>query len=84
MYLTKDPPDQLVVVLLTILASTASVLTGLFLRLILCCVLGVDGDRNDGSDEGAGDGADGSGRRGGDVELTDVMTDVTNPTFEGI
>lgn len=37
------------VVLLTILASAASVLTGLVLRLILCCVVGVDAD--DGGDD---------------------------------
>ena len=35
-----------VVVYLTILASAASILTGLFLRLILCCVVGADRDDN--------------------------------------
>ena len=45
MYLVSSPAAggaNLIVVYLTILASAASVLTGLFLRLILCCVIGAD------------------------------------------
>ena len=38
----------MIVVYLTILASAASVLTGLFLRLILCCVIGADRDHDGG------------------------------------
>ena len=49
MYLARSPAAggaNLIVVYLTILASAASVLTGLFLRLILCCVIGADRDED--------------------------------------
>ena len=51
MYLVSSPAvggANLIVVYmyLTILASVASVLTGLFLRLILCCVIGADRDED--------------------------------------
>ena len=49
MYLASSPAAggaNLIVVFLTILASAASVLTGLFLRLILCCVIGADRDED--------------------------------------
>ena len=70
LYLATDPPDQIAVVLLTILASAASVLTGLFLRLVLCCVLGVDGE-DDAVDSDGGDDSDDR------VELESVV----NPVF---
>ena len=48
-YLVSSPAaggSNLIVVYLTILASAASVLTGLFLRLILCCVIGANRDED--------------------------------------
>ena len=60
---------NLVVVYLTILASAASILTGLFLRLILCCVVGADRDLEEVDSDG--------GSNGGGVELNSV-----NPAFE--
>ena len=71
LYLVKDPPPDKIVVLLTILASSASVLTGLFLRLILCCVLGVDRD-DGGTDRDTGEGATGD---------DGVNLDSLNPVF---
>ena len=49
---------NVVVVYLTILASAASVLTGLFLRLVLCCVLGADRDEDGHNDVGGDDGTE--------------------------
>ena len=71
MYLATSPAaagSNLIVVYLTILASAASVLTGLFLRLILCCVVGADRDQ-DGEETAAGSG----------MELGSV-----NPVFDDV
>lgn len=66
-YLADDPPANRFVIYLTILASAASVLTGLFLRLVLCCVVGTD------RDEG--------GRAQPDRGLE--LDSVANPVFDG-
>ena len=70
MYLATSPVvggSNLIVVYLTILASAASVLTGLFLRLILCCVIGANRDHDGGE-----------ATVEGGIEL-----DSANPVFDG-
>ena len=72
LYLTDGSATSDILVYLTILASAASVLTGLVVRVILCCVVGVDHAEDAGSSgEGAAD--DGSG-----VTLEDMGD---NPAF---
>ena len=66
LYLAKENPDEKAVVYLTLLGSAASVLTGLFLRLVLCCVVGVDGTDGD---------------RGPEGEEAGTELDSVNPTF---
>ena len=68
-YLATNVVPNKAVVLLTILASAASVLTGLFLRLILCCVIGVDAE-----------GGSAEGDHSGPAERASVELDV-NPVF---
>ena len=75
MYLARDPPPEKVVVLLTILASAASVLTGLFLRLVLCCVLGVDADVEDSGDDA------GTSPAGAPIQQDGTELSVVNPAF---
>ena len=56
LYVVGNPPSGVdPIVYLTILASAASVLTGLFLRLVLCCVVGVDADADLESGDGGGE-----------------------------
>ena len=73
-YLASRGSDALV--LLTILASAASVLTGLFLRLILCCVVGVD---HDGDGDGGG-GAHSLNNNNNNSNTTELGS--MNPTFD--
>ena len=88
-----------VVVYLTILASAASVLAGLFLRLILCCVVGAaddddeDADRSDdGNDDGNDDYSRGhqintavlGGTLGSRTDAThEIELGSVNPAFDG-
>lgn len=72
-YLGIDPDSRDSIVYLTILASAASVLTGLFLRLILCCVVGVD----DNSEADGTDVAQPRPEAGDGLELGSL-----NPTFD--
>ena len=66
------------VIYLTILASAASVLTGLFLRLVLCCVVGVDADDADDADDGGDGGGDSSMDFGG----SGVPLSTVNPVLD--
>ena len=85
-----------VVVYLTILASAASVLAGLFLRLILCCVVGADGDDDDEDADRSDDGNDDysrghqintavlGGTLGGRTDAThEIELGSVNPAFDG-
>ena len=54
LYLVMEDPADKAVVYLTLLASAASVLTGLFLRLVLCCVMGIDDDDEEEGPAGKG------------------------------
>ena len=72
--LIEDRAGGNIAVYLTILASAASVLAGLVVRLVLCCVLGV------GDDRGGGGGGGGASDEDGDdldmvygAELDDVV-----------